>query len=276
MNDQDRDLREGVREVAAAARRDLGAHPDPDELAAYHAGALSAADEKRIQDHLVVCASCATALLDLASFADPAEDDEGGEIPAGLAEAVWEGVASRIRAEEGRLPNRPAAVIPFPRRSAASAVPRRHGLLAVAAALLLATVGLAVWAVSLQRTVGQLHRTVSELSRPQGNARVIDLDSGTLRSEGGSRPMRSVPAGTPFSIVLHPPSPARDKEYRVEIVRADGTRVASEPGLKPDALGLLVLAVPRNALGAGTVRFRLYEGEKETPIEEYALRVEGH
>ena len=271
MNDQDRDLREsvrdGVRELAAAARRDLGAHPDADELAAYHASALSSANERRVQDHLVVCAPCAAALLDLASFADPAEEDDSGEIPAGLADAVWEGVASRIRAEEGRLPNRPAPVIPFPRRPAAIPAPRRRGLEALAAALLIATLGLSVWVVSLRRTV-------DALSRPQVNARVIDLYSGTLRSEGAPRPVRSVPAGTPLSVVLHPSSPPREKEYRVEVVRADGSRVYSEPGLKPDG-GYLIVALPPSALKPGDVRFRLYAGEKETPIEEYALHVEG-
>src|SRR4051794_28210040 len=83
------------------------AHPDPDELAAYHAGALAPADEMRVQDHLVDCPECAPALLDIARFAAPEDfDSNDAAVPDGLEEAVWAGVRDRIRAEQAERDRR--------------------------------------------------------------------------------------------------------------------------------------------------------------------------
>jgi hypothetical protein len=163
-------------------------------------------------------------------------------------------VASQIRPTE----------IPFPQRTAA---PRwTRALTALAAALLVATIGLSVWVASLRRTV-------DELSRPQVNAPVIDLYSGTVRSEGVTA-VRVIPRGARvFTLILNPVAARRVKEYRIEVVRADGSRAWSAAGLAPNAYGSLSLTLTRRALGAGDFRIRLY-GE-ESLIAEYALRVEG-
>jgi hypothetical protein len=227
-------------------------HPDTEELASYHAGALAPAEEKRIQDHLLLCQECSATLLDIARFADP--EDDGAGLPEGLADAVWEGVASQIR----------PTVLPFPQRAAAQHWPR--GLTALAAALLVTTIGLSVWVASLRRTV-------DELSRPQVNAPVIDLYSGTVRSDGAAA-VRVIPRDARvFTLILNPVSARREKEYRVEVVRADGGRAWSAAGLTPNAYGSLSVTLTRRALGAGDFRIRLY-GE-ESLIAEYALRVEG-
>jgi len=137
---------------------------------------------------------------------------------------------------------------------------------ALAAALLAATIGLSVWVASLRRTV-------DELSRPQVNAPVIDLYSGTVRSEGAAM-VRVIPReARVFTLILNPVSARKEKEYRIEVVRADGSRAWSAAGLKPNAYGSLSLTLTRRALGAGDFRIRLY-GE-ESLIAEYALRVEG-
>jgi hypothetical protein len=231
-------------------------HPDPEELASYHAGALAPAEEKRIQDHLLLCQDCSETLFDIARFADP--QDDGAGLPAGLADAVWEGVASQIR----------PTVVPFPQRAASSGwAPRRpRALTALAAALLAATIGLSVWVASLRRTV-------DELSRPQVNAPVIDLYSGAVRGEGAAA-VRAIPRDARvFTLILTPASAHREKEYRVEVVRADGSRAWSEAGLTPNTYGSLSLTLTRRTLGAGDFRIRLYGGE--SLIAEYALRVEG-
>jgi hypothetical protein len=261
MNDDDRDLRQGVADLAAAARHRLGPHPDADELAAYHTGTLAPADEKRVQDHLVVCQPCAAALLDIARFIDA--EEEGEEVPADLADSVWEGVAAQIRRDD---PRPSAAVLSFP--TPKPELPSRsRALQALAAALLVACLGLSVWVASLRRTV-------SDLSRPQANAPVIDLYSGIARGEGTPRPVEPVPQDARlYTVILHPASPQRGKEYRVEIVRADGAVVWSETGLLLNAYGSLGLIVPRSALGSGDFRIRLFA--KEASVEEYELRVAG-
>ncbi|HEX2643010.1 MAG TPA: zf-HC2 domain-containing protein, partial [Thermoanaerobaculia bacterium] len=59
-------LDEALRELAARARRDLGAHPTPELLAAYHAGELPEDEVEQIRDHLALCPECGELLLDLA------------------------------------------------------------------------------------------------------------------------------------------------------------------------------------------------------------------
>jgi hypothetical protein len=288
MNENERELAESVRELAATARQGLGPHPEADELAAYHAGALEPADENRVRDHLVLCAQCGQALLDLAAFADPAADDGEG-LPSGLGETVWSGVLAGIHAAEDRPP---APVVPMPqrplrprestigsaprvRRGAGEESPHRSSrrlriFQALAAALLCATVGLSLWVASLRRTV-------DELSRPQLNAPVIDLYTGTMRSEGAPSPVATVPAGTRlFIVTLNPAGRQSATGFRVEIDRVGGGAVWSGTG-HLNADGLLSLALTRAVVGPGEYRIRLFEtgSRSTTPIEEYALRVAG-
>lgn len=228
-------------------------HPDPDVLAAYHAGELPADEEARVQDHLVACRECAELLLDLDALHDPGfgADEEVS------VDAVWQGVREEIR-------KAPAPVVPFRRPS-----PPR-GLQALAAVLAAAVAGLSLWVVSLR---GQL----DGLSRPELNAPVLDLASGTARSEGSPPPVATVPSGARlFTVILSPAGQRISPEYRVEIVDAAGQVVWGDRGLTPNAYGSFSLTLPRRTLGAGDFRVRLFgrSGNGEERIEEYALRVE--
>ena len=232
---------------------DLRSHLDPDVLVAYRAGELPPDEEARVQSHLVACRECAELLLDLDALHDP---DFGADEEVSV-DAVWQGVREEIR-------KAPAPVIPFRRPS-----PPRW-LQALAAMLAVAVVGLSLWVVSLRRTV-------DDLSRPELNAPVLDLASGTARGEGSPPPVATVPSGARlFTVILSPAGQRIYKEYRVEIVDAAGRVVWGDRGLTPNAYGSFSLTLPRSALGTGDFRVRLFgrTGNGEERIEEYALRVE--
>jgi len=252
------ELRDAMTELAAAHGAS-GPHPDPEELAAYHAGELPPAEEERLRDHLVACRECAGLLLDLDGLADPGF---GAGTGSDDQEVVWQ----RLREEiQGKAP-----VVPL--RRPARAAPRWKP--ALAAALLAATLGLSLWVASLRRTV-------EDLSRPQLNAPVLDLYSGTARGAGSPPPVFTVPREARFfTVILNPAGQRRYEGYRVEILRPDGGRVWSGEGLERNAFGSFSLTLPRGAIGPGEYRIRLLgrtgrdvESSEET-IEEYALRVE--
>ncbi len=262
MNGPDRELRDAVE--ALALERGSGGHLDADELAAYHAGGLPPEEERRVQDHLVACRECADLLLDLDGLGD-ASFGADEDLPPNAAETVWAGVREQIRREE---PARPATVVSLESRRARPAVAPRWWQ-ALAASLLIATVGLSVWVASLRRTV-------DELSRPQVNAPVLDL-----YPEGRAR--RGVATSTPevppdarlFTLILSPAQRGAWEDYEAEISDADGAVVWTARGLRPNAFGSFSLTLPRKALGAGEHRLRLFGLSRNTrePIGEYVLQL---
>lgn len=227
-------------------------HPGPELLAAYHAGELTEPEEHRLQDHLVGCPECAALLLDLDGLSDPGFG--AGSLPPADQEALWKSLQAEIH-EEGPL----APVVPLRRSTAA---PR--WLQALAAALLVATLGLSVWVASLRRMV-------DELSRPQANALVLDLDAGAARGEGEARPWVIPKDVRLFTLILSPPGP-RSTRYRVAMERVGGEKVWSGE-LVPNELGSLSLILPRHGIAPGDYRVRLLGPEGE-PVAEYALRLE--
>lgn len=237
-------------------------HPEPEALAAYHAGELTEPEERRLQDHLVGCPECAALLLDLDGLSDPSFG--AGSLAPAEQEALWRSLRAEIRREE---PAPLAPVIPLRRPIA---TPR--WLPALAAALLAVTIGLSAWVVSLRRTV-------DALSRPQPNAPVIQLSPLTTRGRGSREEIR---ADDPrlFTLVLYLPGPAsRATRYRAEILRHDGSKVLEVPGLafKEDLDGVS-LGLSRDEIGPGDYRLRLLgstgRGAPEKLVAEYPLHVE--
>lgn len=229
-------------------------HPEPEALAAYHAGELTEPEERRLQDHLVSCPECAALLLDLDGLSDPAFG--AGSLAPADQEALWRSLQAEIRKEEA--PVSLAPVVPLRRR-----ILSPPWLPALAAALLVATIGLSVWVVSLRRTI-------DTLSRPQAVS-VLNLDADTARGEGSRLPTisRDVQSG---ALILSPPG-QRSTRYRVVIERAGGAKVLSSGWLAPNAFGSLSVSVSRYSLGPGEYRVRLLE-ESGSQIAEYPLRVE--
>lgn len=263
MNDWTDDLRQGVEELAGEARRSADVHLEPEEIADYRDGRLSPADAERVQSHLVACRECAALLLDLEGLADPAF---GAAEPwsAADADAVWEGVRSGLGDKKAA-----ASVIPFPAR-----VRPPRWLQALAAALLIAVLGLST-------RVASLRHTVHELSRPEVNAIVLDLyPEGSGRRSEGEGEGAEVRGGARFlTVSLHPAAAESYPDYEIEAAGADGRPIWQESGLRPDDLGLFLVTVPRSALSVlagGDVRLRLFGLDAaggRHPVGEFTLRL---
>lgn len=262
MSEHEPEIRQAVAAWLSGAGAHGGDHPEADTLAAYHARELPEEDERRVQDHLLVCRDCGELLLDLEGLGDPGFGRDV-EIPAGTDEAVWERLRQEIRADP-----RQAAVLPLPARRRAAPPP---WMSALAAALLVAVIGLSAWVASLLRTV-------EELSRPEVNAPVLDLvPLGIGQRDEAAAPDAEVPSGARlFTLILSPARRGDFQDYEAEIASSGGAVVWRARGLRPNDYGSFSLAVPRSSLGAGEHRLRLLgigSGGEREPLGEYALRI---
>jgi hypothetical protein len=256
----DPEIREALEEWMAETGGDAGEHPDTEVLAAYQARALPPEEERRVQDHLLLCRECALLLLDLEELDEP-DFGRGIEVPEGTGEALW----SRLRQEIREVPAAP--VVPLPRRRLA---PPPSWMSALAAVLLVAVVGLSAWVASLRRTV-------EGLSRPEVNAAVLDLVPGGIgQREGGNAPAAVVPSGSRmFTLILSPGRRGDFQDYATEIARPGGAVVWRDRGLRPNVYGSFSLTLPRRAFTAGEHRLRLFgirNGGREA-LGEYAFQI---
>src|SRR3954467_3837531 len=238
-------------------------HPEPDVLAAYHAGELTEPEERRLQDHLVGCPECAALLLDLDGLADPGFG--AGSLAPADQKALWRGLQAEIRKEEAPVPLAP--VVPLRRRTLSP-----PWLPALAAALLMVTIGLSAWVASLQRKV-------DALSRPQLATQTVDLYSSGSRSEGSPQSLEAFPANVLLlTVILHPEKPRSTRRYRVQITRADGEGVWTGEwrgeAVRPDPYDPIPLGLPRGRLGPGSYRIHWIE-ETGQRIGDYELQVPG-
>lgn len=246
--------RDELKEALAEMLPPAGSHPGAEELVAYHEGRLSPADETRVQDHLLACRECAELLADLEGLGDP-DFGAGEALRDDAGQIVWEGVRKEIAPASKVVPFRPRA-------------PR--WLQALAAVLLLSTLGLGAW-------VSVLVDRVQELSSPQLNAPVLDLYPSSTRGETSLSARAVPPDARLFTVILNPAGRPAHPGYGVEIADSGGTVVWQEEGLKPNPYGSFSLTLPRSTLGDGEFRVRLLGiaagGERET-VGEYVLRIE--
>ena len=254
----DQELRDALDELAADLRSGR-AHPEPDALAAYHAGELPPAEERAIQDHLAACGECAGLLLDLEGLS---QLDFGAGSGLAGKEEVWRGLREAVAAgEQGKAAPR---VLAFPRRSVASSPRWLQGL---AAALLAATIGLSGWVVSLRQAL-------QEAAEPRP-AQVLPLSTLTLRGEATGRGVLAVKAAAPVVLTIRTPLWSRSTRYRVVIERASGEEVWRIGELAPDRGGALPLvSLGPRALAPGEYRIRVV-GEGGEQIADQPLHVEG-
>ena len=173
-------LEPAIRALSARAERQLGLHPSPETLVAYHEGGLAGEERERLRDHLALCADCAQLLLDLAAFPEV-------EVPAGLrkpsdgeVEEAWQVMRGRLKAEE--KPGAPALPIPSNVVPLSRPNPRPQPAYlkwALAASWLLVA-GLGLW-------VFELRRENARLAEPAVNVAVVDLNAGGDSTRGESR-----------------------------------------------------------------------------------------
>lgn len=137
MDEKRIDLKTALRELAAEESGEAGPHVGSKRLIAYREGTLPPAEREAVQEHLSLCSRCTGLLLELRDFEAASARGEAGPEPP--RQEAWNSLARR-------LPSKTPAVRPLAVREAS----RRHlprFPIAVAAALLLAVLGVAVWAM---------------------------------------------------------------------------------------------------------------------------------
>jgi anti-sigma factor RsiW len=251
VSDGERDLRTGIRDLAAALERGVEDHPAPAELLDFVAGDLPEAERRRIEEHLALCRDCARTALELAE--SPGVEPVGELLTRQEVAAEWE----RFR---GAL---------------AAARPARHATThrvpwALAASLLAAVIGLAVWNA-------RLRQEARVLGEPRADVAVVDLvpEETVARAGGAEEEVRPPAWADRLVLILNLAEPVAATEFRIEIMTADGRTAWSARGVRRSEDGTFAVEVPRRFLPPGAYRIRLsgLRGAATEPVAEYALRI---
>jgi hypothetical protein len=250
---------------ALARRRAQEGHPEPSELAAYHAGELTEDQEEKIQDHLTICEECARLLLGFSEYSrfQPSKDmDAAAEDQSA---AAWQRFQTRLREEtEVALPpptyeREVVAAADAGRvlqRERAFSRPRPWLPWTVAAALAVFVAGLGIQVRTL---------------RPAAEMRFlssVDVQS-NVRS---ATEIKALPGDG--ILVLTP----RDffSEYEVEIApQSGGDAVAGPIRGQADELGNLILYIPPSSLPEGVYvarTFGIRDGQRKT-LDNYQFQI---
>lgn len=198
---------------------ELGDHLGSDRLVEYHRGKLDDDDAKATEDHLVACSRCRESLLDLDAMVRAPHEGAAG-IASLATETAWRDLQSRRGAstEAGELE------IPAPSTGGFETVPA-GGWRALAAALILACLGLGAWSLQQRSTIlqfaelGSSRPPVVLQERQRGDVTVISFPDG---DDDFKR----------IQLIL-PVPPQRDlaafEGFEAEIRRTDGTVATRKP-----------------------------------------------
>ena len=128
-----------------------------------------------------------------------------------------------------------------------------------------------------QQEITELRRSIDELSQPQVNTPITDLDPQNVRGGAGG-PVTTAPApkdATLFTVILHAAAGPSYSEYALEILDEKGQRLRRVKGLYRSPADTFTVTLPRRLLPAGRYRLRLYGlyagGSKA--VGDYPIRV---
>ncbi|HVF60859.1 MAG TPA: zf-HC2 domain-containing protein [Thermoanaerobaculia bacterium] len=265
MDERNDPLASAVKKWAEEARTQSGEHPEAARLVAFAEDTLDPAAAERLRDHLALCRECSRRVLELrGALADGEVLDFLAQAPADVpalsaaeVEREWQRLWGSVRAAERR---------PVARRRADRAAPWVPW--ALAAGLLVTTLGASGWVVELQRRLGE-----REPARPRTDAVFVEWTAtgGTLRGE----PVVTSAAAPLFFAVQA--GPRRDEGgFRWEILGAGGRRVWISPPQPRPARDRFVLQLPSHFLAPGGYRLRLTasgpQGSRELAVQELRIR----
>lgn len=207
---------------------DVGRHYGLKRLLAYREGRLPAAEREKVEEHLSLCSRCTGLLLELRDFEAAVANGETGPEP--LRQEAWDGLSRRLPAKAAGKPRR------FPRFVPA----------VLAAALVLAVLGLTLWAAvtivqergqlaSLERrleerdvTVTALQRSLAESRRQLEAARrqIQDLEKGRAAGPAPEEPGTAVVASREIEVSMAPRYVLRGHEAPGVTVLREGEAVS--------------------------------------------------
>ncbi len=253
MDSDKPDLDAALRELAAEERRRLGAeHPDPDALLAYQRGELPAAEAERVRDHLALCRECGDLVLDFAAF--PALEPPEGSPRLDRREIGerWRDLQAAA-ADRGPLWTRSKVVLPL------------------AAAFLLAVVGLGAWNLVLRQ---RLERAAG----PQGDVVMVVLNPESRVIRGVSPQVVAIPATAERVVVNLAVGEPRDfPGYAIDLTDGAGVSLVRDLPVQraPSPNENFSPELPAWRLAPGEYRIELYgvrDGARER-LERYSFRV---
>lgn len=229
-----------LRAVAArAVSRDAAireAHPGPDLLLGYSRGEITGDGRESIQEHLALCEVCASAVLDFRAFPEITAP-RGEELTDHEIDAEWLKLLGRRKDPRGEetAPRLPRA-LDKPR------IPSWRPAYALAACLLLATVGLTVWNI-------QLRGRVVDLSQPRVNVFVAEMSPPDTRAARTAVEIASDAKYVRFQLDVLDMD--RYPGYRVAITDANGRETLSNSEIRRDSEGFFSLEVATSQLPPG-------------------------
>jgi len=253
LDERSSEFRAAFAELVDATYPQPGDHPSADQWLAYHRGELAAAEEERLQEHLVRCRDCFDLAQAAEAFAGTPEDTEQPD--AGYetsSAALWRLLRPRLGAV------RPMREVPRPRR-------RFRLPESLAASLFVALVGLTAWSIHQQKVL-------TELQALRPNAPIVDLLAG--ERDTSSSETRLVAGTGPWTLVFHP-----DDElplYRLAIRDAATGHELYSLELRPDADHVPTLGLPEGLLPPGHYRLVLSDASARGAggtVEEHLLHL---
>lgn len=255
MDERNDPLASAVRKWAEEARPQPGEHPDAERLAAYAGDALDPAAAERLRDHLALCRECTRRVLELRAFPGFATPDVAG-LSLAEVEHEWQRLWQRVGPQTGGMP--PA------RRRAGRLAPWVPW--ALAAGLLVTTLGASGWVIALQRRMG-------ERPEPRTDAVLVEWTAtgGTQRGE----PVVAR-AAAPLFFAVQAAVRRDEGGFRWEIVGAGNRRVWSSPPQPRPIRDRFVLQLSSHFLTPGQYRLRLTAsgpgGSRELAVRELRIR----
>ena len=144
---------------------------------------------------------------------------------------------------------------------------------AVAASLLVATLGMSVWVARLSGTAATLRGQVAELSRPLVNFSIDYIGETTRSVEEEIREV--VVTGSHFGLIFRPADLEIFEEYEVRITDADGVELPPIRGFEQSPDGGLRLLLPRSFLAEGdyVARVRGFDGSQWRELSEDRIQI---
>jgi hypothetical protein len=128
-----------------------------------------------------------------------------------------------------------------------------------------------------QERIKTLNFAIEELSQPQLDAPIVDVEPGD-EVRGAARPVKRInlPASTKvIMLVLNTSAQHSYSNYGLEMVDARGQVTWKGDGLHKSQYDTFTVAVPRKAVADGPLRLRVYglvDGRRQL-VEEYAVQI---
>lgn len=245
-----------------------GDHPDLEQLIAFYENRLDEEQAESVDEHLASCLECNSTLLDLTVFAN---DVAGGpDTRDDLADALaWRTMRDQLiqsrkqASDDATLASDPAAT--GGAEVSDREVHRPRWPMALAAGLLLAAVGLGIFASLERQRSADLAEQVAVLTAPQHDVPILYLDAVT-RGQSIDRPSIAVGENDRWVVIVAPPS---EQAVWSAALYAEGSEPVWEADeLRTNELGTLRLSF---ALPTGPYRLKL-RAQGENHLYEFVVR----